>query len=226
MPYSMQQTQTQQPKAAQRQQHAASKNTYSRDSVLSNEKDEPKMTKARCILRRRCRYLQCVRDGEGGAAVAAPIKPETKTRNQNQNQTKAHETCPTQCNKRKSQQPKAMQPQQHDVSKTTYSRDSKLSNEKDEPKMTKARCNLRRRCRYLQCVRDGEGGAAAAAPIKPETKTKTKTKIKQKRMKYALLNATNAKLSSRKQCNHNNTLYPKTLTVEIQFFQMRKMNQR
>ena len=132
MPYSMQQTQTQQPKAAQRQQHAVSKNTYSRDTVLSNEKDEPKMTKARCNLRRRCRYLQCVRDGEGGAAVAAPIKQETK--NQSQNQTKAHETCPTQCNKRK--------------------------------------------------------------------------------------------LSSRKQCNDNNTPYPKTLTVEIQFFQMRKMNQR
>ena len=132
MSCSMQQTQTQQPKAIQRQQHAVSKNTYRRDAVLSNEKDEPKMTKARCILRRRCRYLQCVRDGEGGAAVAAPIKPETK--NQNQNQTKAHETCPAQCNKRK--------------------------------------------------------------------------------------------LSSRKQHNDNNTLYPKTLTVEIQFFQMRKMNQR
>jgi hypothetical protein len=67
-----------------------------------------------------------------GAAVAAPIKQETK--NQNQNQTKAHETCPTQCNKRK--------------------------------------------------------------------------------------------LSSRKQHNDNNTLYPKTLTAEIKFFQMRKMNQR
>jgi hypothetical protein len=53
-----------------------------------------------------------------GAAVAAPIKPEIKTKNQNQ--TKAHETCPTQCNKRKSQQPKAMQPQQHAVSKNTY----------------------------------------------------------------------------------------------------------
>ena len=78
MPYSMQQTQTQQPKAAQRQQHAVSKNTYCRDAVLPNEKDEPKMTKARCTLRRRCGYLQCVRDGEGGAAVAAPIKQETK----------------------------------------------------------------------------------------------------------------------------------------------------
>jgi hypothetical protein len=29
----------------QRQQHAASKNTYRRATVLSNEKDEPKMTK-------------------------------------------------------------------------------------------------------------------------------------------------------------------------------------
>jgi hypothetical protein len=34
------------------------------------------------------------------------------------------------------------------------------------------------------------------------------------------------KLSSPKQCNDNSTLYPKTLTAEIQFFQMRKMNQR
>ena len=34
------------------------------------------------------------------------------------------------------------------------------------------------------------------------------------------------KLSSRKQHNDNNTLYPKTLTAETQCFQMRKMNQR
>jgi hypothetical protein len=107
-----------------------------------------------------------------GAAVAAQIKPETKTKTRNQNQSKAHETCPTQCNKRKTQQPKAMQPQQHAVSKNTYCRETVLPNEKDEPKMTKARCNLRRRCRYLQCVRDGEGGAAVAAPIKPEIKTR------------------------------------------------------
>jgi hypothetical protein len=32
-------------------------------------------------------------------------------------------------------------------------------------------------------------------------------------------------LSSRKQCNDNNTLYPKTLTAERQYSQMRKMNQ-
>ncbi len=57
-------------------------------------------------------------------------------------------------------------------------------------------------------------------------KTKIKFEIKQKRMKNALLNATKRKLSSRKQCNDNNTLYPKTLTVENQYFQMRKMNQR
>ena len=125
------------------------------------------------------------------------------------------------------QQPKAAQRQQHAVSKNTYRRDAVLPNEKDEPKMTKARRNLRCRCRYLQCVRDGEGGAAVAAPIKPETRNqKPKSKPKSKRMKHALLNATNANLSSRKQCNHNNTLYPKTLTAEIQFFQMRKMNQR
>jgi hypothetical protein len=68
--------------------------------------------------------------------------------------------------------------------------------------------------------RSGGGGPNQARNQKP------KTKIKQKRMKHALLNATNANLSSRKQCNHNNTLYPKTLTAELQFFQMRKMNQR
>ncbi len=162
----------------QPQQHAVSKNTYWRDPVFANEKDEPKMSKARCNLRCRCRYLQCVRDGEGGAAVAAPIKPETKTKTRNQ--TKAHETYPTQCNKRKTQQPKAMQPQQHAVSKNTYRRDTVISNEKDEPKMSKARCNLRCRCGYLQCVRNGEGGAAVAAPIKPEIKTKIKTKNQNK----------------------------------------------
>jgi hypothetical protein len=70
----MQQTQTQQPTAMQRQQHAVSKNTYRRDTVLSNEKDEPTMTKARCILWHQFHYLQCVSDGEEGAAVAAQIK--------------------------------------------------------------------------------------------------------------------------------------------------------
>ena len=123
------------------------------------------------------------------------------------------------------QQQKAMQRQQHAVSKNTYRGDTVLPNEKDEPKMTKARCTLRRRCRFLQCVRDGEGGAAVAAPIKPETRNQNQNQ-KPKRMKHALLNATNANLSSRKQCNHNNTLYPKTLTAETQLFQMRKMNQR
>ena len=38
--------------------------TYSRDSVLSNEKDAPKMTTAQCNRRRRWSSLQCVRDGE------------------------------------------------------------------------------------------------------------------------------------------------------------------
>jgi hypothetical protein len=72
-------------------------------------------------------------------------------------------------------------------------------------------------------VKDGKGGAAVAAPIKPETKTKTK--IKQKRMKHALLNTTNA-TSAAKSNAATTTRYPKTLTVEKQYFQMRKMNQR
>jgi hypothetical protein len=93
------------------------------------------------------------------------------------------------------QQTQTQQPQRKAISKNTYRRATVLSNEKDEPKMTKARCILRRRCRYLQCVRDGEGGAAVAAPIKQ----KNKTKIKQKRMKHALLNATNANSAAPKK---------------------------
>ena len=108
--------------------------------------------------------------------------------------------------------------------KNTYRRDAVLSNETDEPKMTKARCNLRRRCRSLQCVRDGEGGAAVAAPIKPETKNQSQNQSKAHETCPAQCNK--RKLSSRKQHNDNNTLYPKTLTAEKQFFQMRKMNQR
>ncbi len=38
--------------------------TYCRDTVLPNEKDGPKMTTAQCNRRRRCRCLQCVRDGQ------------------------------------------------------------------------------------------------------------------------------------------------------------------
>jgi hypothetical protein len=55
-------------------------------------------------------------------------------------------------------------------------------------------------------------------------KTKIKTKSKAHETRPAQCNK--RKLSSRKQCNDNSTLYPKTLTVEIQVFQMRKMNQR
>jgi hypothetical protein len=150
------------------------KNTYWRDPVLPNEKDEPKMTKARCILRRRCRYLQCVRDGEGGAAVAAPtkhknkIKIKFKTKQKRMehallNATNAQLSSRKRCNDNNTLYPK-----------NTYWRDPVLPNEKDEPKMTKARCILRRRCRYLQCVRDGEGGAAVAAPINPTNKIKIK----------------------------------------------------
>jgi hypothetical protein len=40
--------------------------------------------------------------------------------------------------------------------KNTYTRDPVFSNETDEPKMTKAQCNLQSRCRCLQRVRDGE----------------------------------------------------------------------
>ena len=38
--------------------------TYSRDAVLSNEKDAPKMTTAQCNRPRRWSCLQCVRDGQ------------------------------------------------------------------------------------------------------------------------------------------------------------------
>ena len=60
---------------------ARTRKTYGRDAVLSNEKDEPKMTKARCSLGPRCGWLQCVRYGEGEGAEAAPIKPKTKSNN-------------------------------------------------------------------------------------------------------------------------------------------------
>ncbi len=210
----MQQTQTQQPKAMQRQQHAVSKNTYGRDAVLSNKTDEPKMTKARCILRRRCGYLQCVRDGEGGAAVAAPIKQKTNIKTKTK--TKTNETRPTQCNKRKLSSRKQCNDNSTLYPKITYNGDAVLSNETDEPKMTKARCILRRRCGFLQCVRDGEGGAAVAAPIKQKTNIKTKTKTKTNETRPTQCNK--RKLGSRRQCNDNNTLYPKTLTSEIQYF--------
>jgi hypothetical protein len=206
MPYSMQQTQTQQPKAAQRQQHAVFKNTYSQDAVLPNEKDEPKMTKARYNLCRRCRYLQCVRDGEGGAAVAAPIKPETKTK------IKTKQT----------QQPKAAQRQQHALFKNTYRRDAVFPNEKDEPKMTKARCTLRRRRHFLQCVRDGEGGAAVVAPIKPKSKSKSNKSVRN----VFPPQYNNRKFSSQKAIPRPQHAVSKTLTGEKQYFQMRNMNQR
>jgi hypothetical protein len=57
---------------------------------------------------------------------------------------------------------------------------------------------------------------------KPKTKTKNQTKAHETRPAQC----NKRKLSSPKQCNDNNTLYQKTLTAEMQFFQMRKMNQR
>ena len=64
---------------------ARTRKTYGRDAVLSNEKDEPKMTKARCSLQTQCRCLQCVRDGEIQGVEAAPIKPKTKSNNRRWN---------------------------------------------------------------------------------------------------------------------------------------------
>jgi hypothetical protein len=107
-----------------------------------------------------------VRDGEGGGAVVAQ---SNQKQNKNKNKNKNKITADAQYNKRKFGNHKQYATTTGCI-KITYSRDPVLSNEKDEPKMTKARCNLRHQCRYLQCVRDGEGGAAVAAPIKPKTK--------------------------------------------------------
>jgi hypothetical protein len=97
--------------------------------------------------------------------------------------------------------------------------------------MKKAQCNLQRQCHSLQCVRDGEQGVAVAAPINPtnkiKIKIKSKSKSKQKLMKHSLLNNT-----KNKNFGTKNAMRPpqqpasKTLTADVQFFQMRKMNQR
>ena len=147
MPYSMQQTQPRQPKAAQRKQHAVSKNTYCGDSVLSNEKDEPKMTKARCTHRRRCGYLQCVKYGEGGAAVAAPIKPKSKSKSK---LNKIVRNVPSSIQQPQIQQPKSNTTTTTRCIQNTYRGDPVLSNEKYEPKMTKERCSLGYRSSCLQ----------------------------------------------------------------------------
>ncbi len=129
---------------------ACIKNTYPRDSVLSNETDEPKMTKAQCNLRRRCRWLQRVRDGERGVVAAAPINPKTQSK-----KTADQEVFPTEYNNSNSAPKTNVTTTTACVTKT-YHRDQVFSNETNEPKMTKAQCNLRSRCRSLQRVRDGE----------------------------------------------------------------------
>jgi hypothetical protein len=70
--------------------------------------------------------------------------------------------------------------------------------------------------------------AAVAAPTKqqPKPKTKIKSQNQTKAHETRPAQCNKRKLSSPKQCNDNSTLHPKTLTAEIQFFQMRKMNQR
>ena len=105
--------------------------------------------------------------------------------------------------------------------KNTYCRDTVFSNETDEPKMTKAQCNLRRRCGCLQRVRDGEWGVVAPDPIK--TKNKTKRNSSSWNIPYWIKQL---KFSTQKQRHDKNSLHQKTLTVEIQYFQMRQMNQR
>ena len=61
---SKQTTQNQKQKQPSQQTPYSIKQTYSRDPVLSNKKDGPKMTTAQCNRPRRCGCLQCVRDGE------------------------------------------------------------------------------------------------------------------------------------------------------------------
>jgi hypothetical protein len=70
--------------------------------------------------------------------------------------------------------------------------------------------------------RGRSGGGGPNQTKKQKTKTQNQTKAHDTRPAQC----NKRKLSSPKQCNDNNTLHPKTLTGEIQFFQMRKMNQR
>ncbi len=109
--------------------------------------------------------------------------------------------------------------------KNTHRRESVLPNAKDEPKMKKAQCSLRRQCDCLQCVRHGERGVAVAAPINPTNKIKIK--IKQQLMKHSRLNETkHTNFGTKKPISQPQQPASKTLTSETQFFQMRKMNQR
>ncbi len=88
----------------------------------------------------------------------------------------------------------------------TYWRHSALPNEKDEPKMTKARCSLWPQCGWLQCVRYGERGVAVAAQINPTNKIKIK--IKQKLMKHSLLKKTkHTNFGTKKQSRNHNSLH-------------------
>ena len=94
---------------------AGIKNTHSRDSVVSNETDEPKMTKAQCNLQSRCRSLQRVRDEERGVVAAAPIKPKIK--NQKKQRRMNHSIL---SKTKQTRHPKAMPRQEQPVSKITY----------------------------------------------------------------------------------------------------------
>ena len=91
--------------------------------------------------------------------AAAPINPKTKY-----NETEAHQVYPTEYNNSNSA-PKTNVTTRTACIKNTYPRDSVLLNETDEPKMTKAQCNLRRRCGSLQRVRDGERGVVEQAVV-------------------------------------------------------------
>jgi hypothetical protein len=78
----------------------------------------------------------------------------------------------------------------------------------------------------LPAMCEGWRGRSGGGGPNQTKKPKTKNKIKQKRMKHALLNTTNANSAAESNATTTARCIQKTLTVEMQFFQMRKMNQR
>jgi hypothetical protein len=71
--------------------------------------------------------------------------------------------------------------------------------------------------------RSGDGGPNQTKNQKPKIKTEKAKHQNQNQTKpheTRPAQCNKRKLSSRKQCNDNNTLYPKTLTAEPKFFQM------
>ena len=95
---------------------------------------------------------------------------------------------------------------------------------KEEKKMPKMLTDTQQNTQIQITAHDILPGAAVAAPIKQEIENQNQNQTKAREPCPTQCNK--RKLSSRKQHNDNNTLYQKTLTAEIQHFQMRKMNQR